>query len=91
VSDNLGRQFQKKVIGHDYDPYDGNRDYAVSGTFCPKCHKAALKSDPQVFEGRESSPIYKEDMQRKDPKPKKSYYVQCSDCGKDIWGKPDLD
>lgn len=75
---NLGPQF--KVIGHDFDP-DG-------GTYCPKCKKHFEKKYPGYFDRFTESPIHKHEMEATDPK--KEAYIQCTECGKNIWGKPDL-
>ena len=77
----LGKQF--KIIGHDFDP-DG-------GTYCPKCKKHFEKKHPGYFDGYKETPIYKHEMEAKDPKPRdRMYYISCNECGKDIWGKPDI-
>ena len=80
AQDNLGKQF--KPIGYDYNGQ-------VEGTLCTKCHNSYTKKSPNWLDGTEASPLYKHELKTRDPK--KYYYIECGECGKQLWGKPDFD
>jgi DNA-directed RNA polymerase subunit RPC12/RpoP len=69
-----------KPAGYDYEG-------EVEGTLCTKCHNMFTKQDPDYPYASEISPIYKHELKTQDPE--KQLYIECQECGKWIWGKPD--
>ena len=70
-----------KVLGYDYE---GD----VLGTLCAKCHKLFTKQDATWLDGSKALPMYKEELQTRDPK--KQLFFDCGECGKAIWGKAEM-